>query len=322
MNITLKITSWILVTFLSSISWSQNAVTVQMETLKTLSSVSQPKIRLVLNQAIVNVTANTASQELSIKAESGTVWEWSEEAGVQVLRQKSQNQAKVFVHGGSTAIEIYASNASLTVNGWTKNLTAVLQKGSFKSKETSGELKANVLFGEVEVSYHTGNINLESFDAKTTLNLVKGDVALNQHSGTASLESVEGRIKVLSAKSKMKVNGGSGDLDFLTRQGGFQIAGFKGSIEGVSEQGAIALKSVDVVDVRLQSKEGLIDLMVPVKSAAGINIETVEGRLQTPKFLKTSNLGSASVTRGKLRGDIPGRVHVKTQSGTVSLKTF
>lgn len=311
--------------FASELSAQNN---VQQDYLiKTLSSKSYSKLRIILKKSNISFISNSSPQIQIVvrktKQEKVNTLSFQEEGDDLVLKQTvGDDFFDILITGNLMSFEVFVNEGNVDSKGWSANQFIVLQKGKVRIFEAKGDVKTHVLNGEFEAGHINGPIVFEGYEVKTTINDLKGDLKINQHSGVAKLESVEGGLNILSQRTKFQVIGGKGNLDFLLQQGSLNVTGFQGALEGTSDQAPIHIKAHETVNVKIQAKDASVDILVPQKSAAGVTMQTSTGRVSAPNYIKTTNYGDGAYATGRLKGEIPGRLFVKTQSGRISIKAY
>lgn len=301
------------------IIWLLLSANLQANTvLRSLSDYST--VRVVMNSGKITFINGKQAQISITKPEMASGISFNDDGQTLEVKVDDKTSPEFVIIGGNIAAEAFVKEGNVVCKQWSSSVHVVIQKGSLTCLEGEGGVRAHVQDGDIEIGGRAGSVETESYEGKVTLKSIKGDVKVRHYSGAVSVETQEGKIDVSSQKARVRVVGGSGDLNFKSHSGPVTVVGFSGPVEGESEQGAVSIKALENVNLKLVSKDGPVDVFIPQKSAAGVAIDSFGGRVRSPKYLKVSPVGDASLVRGRLRGNIPGRIYVKTQTGRVTLK--
>lgn len=199
------------------------------------------------------------------------------------------------------------------------SLSVTIQEGKLKVTDSVGDLMAYVQKGTIEVMRQKGAVDAESYSGQVTIKDVEGVVSVNNFTGKSVVEGVEGTLNYNSYSGTTLVKNVKGRFNFKNGRSKLEARGVEGDIRGRSGQGPVKITSNSKMNVNIKSIEGTVSLKIP-RSGAHVNVGSEKGGLYVPSFLKMTHFTSLKVKRGKLRGDVKGRVFVRTQSGDIRIQ--
>lgn len=211
-------------------------------------------------------------------------------------------QGNVKILGWDEVTKVRLLSGFVTIQGGLKTKDVTFQKGRLEAKGLKGQLRAETYDGEILVSDAEGGVRLKSF---------AGDVKVLSSSGKLQISAHSGKIFLAN---------NTGDLQFSVDKASMNVSEFEGVIDGHAGNSSVRIRYKGKANVKVRSLAGLIRIDNPRNSGAQINVGSEEGDLRLPKAIKRVQTPYLKIGRGRLQGQIPGRVYVRTKSGGVVLR--
>jgi DUF4097 and DUF4098 domain-containing protein YvlB len=139
--------------------------------------------------------------------------------------------------------------------------------------------------------------------------------------GEVAIEKTRGFISVISNQANIKINGGSGTLQFEIVRGSLLANQFQGRTEGHSQEANVGLQLSTEQDVNLKSQSGRMTVAMPKDSGAMLNLNSVEGEIIVPSYLRVAKEGSSKSLKGRLKGEgKESLIIIRSQEGAIIVK--
>lgn len=219
----------------------------------------------------------------------------------------------------SVPLEISWRKGQVAIENWSAPVSAHLLKGNLRLHGGKGEATLRNSSGELSVVGREGNIVVDCFNSKVQLTNIKGKIDLENFTGETRVAELEGGLHLVTTAGQVKIDGLKGRLDFQNIRANLMIDKLSGELRGQSGGGSVTANVFGDADVRIQSKEGNINLTLP-NSGASVNVATAEGQLVLPAFLAVTRSPNLKSSKGKLRGEVAGSVFVRTTEGNIRIK--
>jgi hypothetical protein len=201
---------------------------------------------------------------------------------------------------------------------WSQPVTAIMIQGEVDSRRSTGDWALDVHSGSVKIYDHDGGLRVTGYDPRVEIQGGQGDLRLENFLGMSRVAQRQGRHELVAHRGSISVSQGKGRVDLQNDRATIRLDDFEGAVRGVSGPGSVLAQLRGEIDVQLRSQEGDVRLRVP-DSGADINVATQSGQLIVPGFLQTQRSDSVKSARGRLRGALPGRIMIRSQSGSVSV---
>ncbi len=237
-----------------------------------------------------------------------------------VFRGKNVPDVQINIKGPSLPLRINLLEGDVVLKNWKHDFLISQKNGKIKSLSNKGEGSLHLVEGQVEMSSHIGNIKADLFRVQARYNKVKGEIWHKSFSGDVNINHALGTVHMQVNQGKVNVIGGKGNTHFDLGEAEFHFSKRSGLLKGKSLQGTIRAILDRAVKVSIQSKTGDVLLQVPHTSAARVDIGTQDGKLVVPQGLRTTKRGVYDIARGRLKGQEPGRLFVRTETGGITLK--
>ncbi len=215
--------------------------------------------------------------------------------------------------------EIYWQKATVNVQNWKSDLMMGLGEGQVKTSRGKGAYKIRLHKGSLEVTSHQGDLDLDTYKGNIRIFNSSPTVNLENFAGTNHLEKVSGNIQLTSYIGSTQISHGQGEVEFKNIKSSIKIKDFEGSIRGKSSQGVVRISLVGQAKVHIDNGSGNVHLYAP-KSGAEVNLGTMRGGIYAPSFLGRSTLAHMKIRQGRLKGQRPGNIYIRTQSGKIFLQ--
>lgn len=235
---------------------------------------------------------------------------------------ESSHRYYIIIRGPSADLKVNSRTGKVAVSGWKQPAEIVVERGSVVLDDTGAAFKVNVLSGSIDVSKHTGRLNVDSFKSKVTIDGVEGNVEVTNFTGATQLKGINGNISLNSKSGATQVEGSSGSFKFDADEGKLDIKTFKGSIEGNTNQTSITARLTNPARFKASVKNANINISAPSSSGASVYFALNEGQFKTPAHLTKDEMGAAKTVKGSLRGGESGRISITGDAGRISLTTF
>ncbi len=227
----------------------------------------------------------------------------------------------IVVHGKAVPTDVNWKWGDISVKNWSKQGHIVLERGHISSRECSSELRLNLIEGQLTVQNQKGRVQVESYDSKVLIENFEGPVSVSNFMGTTKLQKITGDMKYKSRKGIVEVIDSEGSFNFDNDVGKVFVTKLKGPVEGTLEQGILEARLIDPAHLRVKSKTGVVDIIVPKTSGARVDLVIGDGQFKVPPNLKTEYLSNLRTIRGELQGAEKGLISVHSDTGKIFLKT-
>lgn len=216
-------------------------------------------------------------------------------------------------------LEISWRKGQVAIGNWSAPVSAHLLKGGLRLHGGKGEATLKNSSGELSVVEREGNILVDCFNSKVQLSNIKGKIDLENFTGETHVAGLEGGLHLVTTAGQAKIETLKGRLEFQNLRANLVIDKLSGELRGQSGGGSVTANIFGDADVRIQSKEGNVNLTLP-NSGASVNVATAEGQLVLPTFLAVTRSPNLKSSKGKLRGEVAGSVFVRTTEGNIRIK--
>lgn len=237
----------------------------------------------------------------------------------EALRNKKEPSLNITVSGPSVPIMVSWRRGQLVSKNWQSSLGFRGIVNQLQILGGRGGIRANVQNGSVTVQNYEGSLVLEGFQAAVNIVNSKGDVLVNNFSGNTIVNQHDGFINLKSEKGNLNVSKGKGRIEFRSGLAPVSIDDFEGGIRGDAAQGAVKISAAEEVDLNVRSDKAAVDIQLK-NSGAYLNIGTKDGVMRTAPYLKVTRYPNIKVIRGRLRGNVKGKVFVRSQAGDIVVR--
>ncbi len=225
---------------------------------------------------------------------------------------------KIVVSGISVPVEVYWSKGTVTAKDWKNSISVTLNTGDADFSKIEGDVKAFVQSGSVKISDQKGTVFVNSYDGKVALKNIDGPAEIENFSGTTSVDKVQGNVRLSSYNGKSKINEIKGGLNFDMKVGSLEVEDLDGSLRGENGDGTVKAQVVGTPDVRVRSLAGSVNLKVPRKFSAHLNVGSSEGELRIPSHIRVQRGDNMKWAVGRLQGgEREGQIFARSQSGNI-----
>ncbi len=298
------------------LSGSSKAVNSKVRKKAQGPSQIEVKVRRKGNQEGWGCTIEKLDQEIKVEVRGpSTKEEWKEGAWI-----SSWPEFEFVVTGGNLPTVVSWYDGELAIEGWHGKVEAAGQRLRGSVRENKGDFKILAHEGSIKVEKHEGALFISGFSPMVVLKSIEGSIRIENFSGPTQVEGTRGKVYLKSQKGKSTLKGIEGTLRVFNGEGPVVIRDLKGAIEGESRQGSMDIELKKLSQVRLRTAEGAVVIRPPKDSGAKVSLGSHEGPLFVPRFLKVSNYANMKVAAGRLTGDKPGTIHVRTLKGKIQLR--
>ena len=179
--------------------------------------------------------------------------------------------------------------------------------GLFSASTTSGDIRAEHVTGESEVSSTSGEIILGRQNGDITVSTTSGDIRVEEVTGKSSVSTTSGEIIFKQQNGDIEASSTSGDIKIEELQGNFEMDSSSGEVRiaNGTGQGRAETISGDVQiflaelagDLNISTTSGEVYLRLP---------ETVSLTISFPLIKKEIRLtGNTAEGRGRYRSPPP-----------------
>jgi hypothetical protein len=161
----------------------------------------------------------------------------------------------------------------------------------------------------VDVEIHMpreGRVDLHTGDGKIELGNFKGQMLLRSGDGAQDVESVDGELQATTGDGHIRANGRFDGLELKTGDGSVEARADAGSALTTSWRlesgdGSVTLELPEnmAADLDLHTRDGRIDLDMPVITSGKIHENEVHGKLNGGGNLLVIHTGDGSIRLGK-----------------------
>lgn len=241
--------------------------------------------------------------------------EWREFAGAPSTRVLLE------ISGPAVNTEVFLREGGVSAQRWGRSLRVQMKQGKVLSTASSGPLQASLQKGDIQVLDTTGAYDLDVFQGQVFLRQPKAEGKITVHSGQLNVEGGQGRLEMKSHGAAIKLTRFSGQALVEQGKGSLQALTFSGRLEAHSVEGPLTVQGHQEADFVLKSKSGRIQVQLPARSGASLNLSTQEGDLSVPSELRVNRAGLAKSARGRLRGEGSNfSVNAQSQEGGIIVK--
>lgn len=225
---------------------------------------------------------------------------------------------KIQISGAALPTEIYLLKGSVLSKNWKSTLSITLNQGDVELSQTEGDAKVYVQSGSIRLNEHKGGVDIASYDAKISTRSITGNVGIDNFIGQSSLENIEGNLRIASYNGKSKVSNVKGSVNFDLKVGSLDVDALDGALRGDNGDGLIKAHMTSAPDVRIRSQAGTVNIRVPRKYSAHLNVGSVEGDLRVPGHIRVQRGDSMRFAVGRLNGgEKEGQIFARSQTGTI-----
>ncbi|OQW48592.1 MAG: hypothetical protein A4S09_04125 [Proteobacteria bacterium SG_bin7] len=226
---------------------------------------------------------------------------------------------KIQVTGISVPTEVYWAKGVVNARDWKSALNVTLNTGEVDFSKIEGEVKAFVQSGSVKISDQKGGVFVNTYDGKVMIRNVDGQTEIENFSGLTSVDKIQGNLRLSSYNGKTKISDIKGGLNFDMKVGTLDIDDLDGSLRGENGDGTVKARISGTPDVRVRSAAGSVNLRVPHKYAAQVNVGSSEGELRIPGNIRVQRGDNMRWAVGRLQGggEREGQIFARSQSGNI-----
>ncbi len=215
---------------------------------------------------------------------------------------------------------IHLNEGAVMVRGWKAKQTYSLMYANFDAQNTEGKMEIFSRKAKFRSVDHKGFVDLDSFTSQVEFEGLEGELKLSNFSGSSTVAKTKGNITYISQKGRSLFADNEGSLRIQNGKGDVQVQRQQGNIEGESIEGLTIINMAANSKLRMKSSEAGVRVVMPKGSGAFVNVGTQEGSLVFPPPLKLQRLQNLKYARGKLRGNLPGSVYVRSEKATIRVK--
>ncbi|MCB0412359.1 MAG: hypothetical protein KDD22_07525 [Bdellovibrionales bacterium] len=235
-----------------------------------------------------------------------------------VLHSKIYPQYDLVVQGPPRMLRMALMDGTLQLEDWSAPAELYLHNGRIRVNNQSGDLRVGIQEGDADLKKIKGSIEIDSFNAHVSLKNTEGPSVINNFSGKTDMNSHDGSLEIEGYQGLWVINGVKGRAQFDVEKSTVKFNGLEGELRGKSGQGAVIATLKGESEVRVTTKEGNVSLNL-ANSSANINLATNEGQIYVPSHI-TVQRGSTRSARGRLKGDTPGKIYVRSEAGSIRVR--
>ncbi len=226
---------------------------------------------------------------------------------------------QITITGPSKKLQLFWREGVVSITGWTSPVEFQTVSAKVKAHNNNSDIKISNQDGKIWVSNHKGGVEIETYSADVNLQSIVGPVKVYNFSGQNIIKNTDGAIHLELQSGRVKIEDSIGKIDFKNKRATIHLKKFKGRIRGKSGSGDILAELIGEADFRVRAKEGKVRVRA-LSSGAFVSVGSNEGDLLMPKYMKMTRHTSVKVINGHLRGPQKGRIYVRTQSGSISVR--
>jgi DUF4097 and DUF4098 domain-containing protein YvlB len=272
------------------IGWNRNEVHVT-------GTMARPNDRIVIEGSGRSVTVRTRADRgralpanLEIRVPGG--------ASVEV----TGGQGPVHVAGVAGSVEIVNQGGPVTVAGASRRVEITSAGGPVTVEGQTGSLEITSMGGAVRVSASVRErTEINSLGGPVDVTGAVNDIEVNSMGGGVRITSTSGRVEVTSVANNIEVRGSR----------------LRGSIQSVSGNVLVISTAPLAGALSMDSHSGSVELRLPARAGATVNVTTFSGRFETDIAVETRR-----ESRRERQVVVPGggpTVSINTFSGSVKL---
>lgn len=273
----------------------------------------------------LSVSGGETSSAWSWRRESGKVWiEQSLPSTRPELRErasKPREQVAITIRGPSVGAEFFLNEGQVQVLQTRQPVRVTMKQGRVVLQKTAAPIRVTMGNGQVDVVEHQGPLDLDTYEGQLTLKKVEGDVKADLFGADLAVEGGRGQIRLTTRDGKVRVAQWKGGLRFEQDRGTLSLTEFEGRIDGESGEGSVQLAVLPATEVHLKSRKARINVQLPARSGASLNVVNILGELSTPKEVRVYRTAKEKFARGRLPGsDQKILVSIRADDGSVVVK--
>jgi DUF4097 and DUF4098 domain-containing protein YvlB len=305
--------SWKALAFLSflcavSVAQAQE----QVQRFKNIQSV-----RVMATSVNITVEGVSTAQETLLKV-SGSVTSRVEEG---VLHLEPSPGAEVHIKGPSTPLVISTERGQVKLLRWARSAHVMGGNLNVNAQETSGEIWLQTHEGTIQFARHDGPLDIDTYRGRVMLSKIEGDVKLTNFIGDSQVEDLKGQLALDSYSGKVNIDRSEGHLLMRGARAPIRIAGYKGSIEGKVQEGALTIELAEAEpSIKVESTSGPLQVRVPASVGAQVYVSSDQGTVNVPAGITTQTTARGRVGWGRIMGTPGGRIHLKSESGDIRIR--
>ena len=199
------------------------------------------------------------------------------------------------------------------------NLVVSLRKARVQVRGSSGVFKISLDEGRLDFNKNKGKAEIHSYLAPLYLSAFNGNVQIRAYSQRVQVDQSQGVFNIQSFSSPLVLSQSQGDLQFRCERSNVQFKKYKGSITGYTKKGKVS-GSVTPKKAEIETGSGPIHLYF-ASSKARVEAQSWEGRVTAPHYFYKDRAGGVYKAYGSIknRGEVDGRVYLKSHSGKISI---
>ncbi len=215
-----------------------------------------------------------------------------------------------------TDVVLKNSSGDITARGLSGNIEAVSGYGNQSFKDINGNIKTNCASGNVSVDQLNGDLDLTANYGNITLNKLRGELKVICSSGWISGKDIQaklcdirenyGNIKLNNVNAEVQIESKSGDISLSTISGKVKLISVYGNQNLFGISGNISSKSSSG-NVNIQTSEGDIDLELGYGNA---DMKDCKGDVKVVSR-------SGHITGRNI--ELPGRMELKAEYGNIHI---
>lgn len=240
-----------------------------------------------------------------------------------------QLDVQITSRGDTLVIEVKRPLGTVIGRAPYAELRVALPAGvSAQASVVSGDLSADEVRGDLNLTTVSGNMSVGDTRGALTLSTTSGDVEVRDHDGAVTAESVSGDVRlegdlaspsVRTVSGEARLDGASGNVVLSSISGQLSLAGTGlAGLDLESTSGDIEAR-VDLVEGAtgsISNISGDVDLRLPEDARLDLDVTTASGELK-------SELRGIEADRRSMRGALGGggpSLTVSTTSGDVEVR--
>lgn len=248
---------------------------------------------------------------------------------IAVLPARADEWSKTYNLNGKPQLRIETSDANIRITTWDQNTIEAkviterykIGEGGIRVEEhqngDSVEIDVhyphhnfNIEWGRHKVDIivqmpHEGRVNLRTGDGKIDIAGLKGDMDLHTGDGSENLESVDGKLHASTGDGHINAQGRFDELELKTGDGHVDVRAAGGSSLAAGW--------------RLETGDGSVSLTVPGELAADVDLHTRDGHIDLDMPITTEGQIRQNEVRGKLNGG-GSSLTIRTGDGSIHLR--
>lgn len=278
--------------------------------------------------ANVSLSSVAADQPLKIVINGAFENRWI--ATLENTKMKVQSASDFNGNGQETNIQIQIPagkkivvaliDGKLNLAAQVGNAFVRMIKGQVWAHKTIESLQVYLQKGEIIIDGHQGDLNVESYSAKTTVKNAIGAVDVNNFMGEVIVEKPMARVNLQSRAGNGRILAPRAAVNFMWGKGQLTVTDLATRCEGKLDEGSVTVSTLTDSEVEVHAQKGKVQVNLPGGSGAYLNLKTSGADLTVPAPLKATKDAKYLVVKARLNGANKGSVVVHGEETTVIVR--